>query len=177
MWGDDRWTIFVRTDVSTIHEVATHHPSRCYHLRYNPAPTTEQSIFIALLMYRFRFPKNITNFALEFSAVQSLLCKFAFGVYLFVKWSKTQARNNTLKMDIATNALMVILLSCLMVVQVYGSYIVWRIAQTLDRRYEQKSNSDVEKSSITQNSAPARSSRTVVGSEYQIAIMNRLDGS
>jgi len=102
--------------------------------------TTEQSIFIALLMYRFRFPRTATKLALQFSAFQTLLTKLAFALYLYVEWGIKQARNNTIHMDIVFNVMFVIFLTSLLGVQVYGSWIVWKIALTIDQRYKEKSD-------------------------------------
>ncbi|KAJ6593316.1 hypothetical protein B0H19DRAFT_1089804 [Mycena capillaripes] len=93
--------------------------------------TTEQSIFIGLIMYRLRYSKSAVQRVLYFAAVQSLVFKFAFSVYLYVWWGLKLAGDHSLAMDVAFSVLFVLTLSCLMVTQVYGSWAAWSIARAM----------------------------------------------
>ncbi|KAJ6484428.1 hypothetical protein C8R47DRAFT_1280570 [Mycena vitilis] len=101
--------------------------------------TTEQAIFIGLIMYRLRCAGRLVQSVLYFSAVQSFLFKFAVSVYLYAWWGVKLAPNHE-KIDIAFSVCFVVTLSALMVTQSYGSWAAWSIA----RRMEKNKNADKE---------------------------------
>ncbi|KAK0457111.1 uncharacterized protein EV420DRAFT_1765195 [Desarmillaria tabescens] len=94
--------------------------------------TTEQSVFIGLFIYRLQYPKSIVKPTLQFSAVQSFICKMAFATYLIVWWGIKLAPDHA-TFDVALSVILVILISLLMSTQIYGSYAVWCIARSMDR--------------------------------------------
>ncbi|KAJ7496695.1 hypothetical protein FB451DRAFT_1208433 [Mycena latifolia] len=95
--------------------------------------TTEQSLFIALIMYRLRYSKSLVQGFLYFSAVQSFLFKFAVSIYLYVWWGVKLARNHEKAIDVAFSVLFFLTLTCLMITQGYGSWAAWSIARRMDR--------------------------------------------
>ncbi|KAJ7637272.1 hypothetical protein DFH06DRAFT_1138901 [Mycena polygramma] len=96
--------------------------------------STEQSIFIGLIMYRLRYAKRLVQWVLYFSAVQSFLFKFAFSIYLYVWWGLKLASNHEQAIDIAFSVLFVITLTALMITQGYGSWAAWSIARGMDKK-------------------------------------------
>ncbi|KAJ6590026.1 hypothetical protein DFH09DRAFT_1140703 [Mycena vulgaris] len=95
--------------------------------------STEQSIFIGLIMYRLRYSKPVVQGVLYFSAVQSFVFKFAFSIYLYIWWGLKLAGNHEQAIDVAFSVLFVITLTCLMITQGYGSWAAWSIARRMDR--------------------------------------------
>ncbi|KAJ6571618.1 hypothetical protein B0H19DRAFT_1064685 [Mycena capillaripes] len=98
--------------------------------------STEQSIFIGLIMYRLRYSKALVQRVLYFSAVQSFLFKFGFSIYLYVWWGLKLAPNHDQAIDIAFSALFVVTLTALMITQGYGSWAAWSIARALEKKNE-----------------------------------------
>ncbi|KAJ7725647.1 hypothetical protein DFH07DRAFT_946199 [Mycena maculata] len=96
--------------------------------------STEQSIFIGLILYRLQFSRHLVKCVLYFSAAQSLLFKFAFSIYLFIWWGLKLAGNHQQAMDIAFSVLFVVTLTCLMITQVYGSWAAWSIAHSMENK-------------------------------------------
>ncbi|KAJ7496693.1 hypothetical protein FB451DRAFT_1549758 [Mycena latifolia] len=94
--------------------------------------STEQSIFIGLIMYRLRCSKPLVQGVLYFSAVQSFLFKFAFSIYLYVWWGLKLAGNHEQAIDVAFSVLFILTLTCLMITQGYGSWAAWSIARRMD---------------------------------------------
>ncbi|KAJ7627513.1 hypothetical protein DFH06DRAFT_1141681 [Mycena polygramma] len=79
--------------------------------------TTEQSLFIALIMYRFKCSKHLVQWTLYFSAVQSFLFKFAFSIYLYVWWGLKLSAYHQKAIDVAFSVLFVVTLTALMITQ------------------------------------------------------------
>ncbi|KAJ6484429.1 hypothetical protein C8R47DRAFT_1217315 [Mycena vitilis] len=103
--------------------------------------TTEQSIFVGLIMYRLRFTKRLVQWVLYFSAVQSFVFKFGVSVYLYVWWGLKIAPNHEEAIDIAFSVLFVVTLSALMVTQGYGSWAAWSIARGMDKKTDEEESS------------------------------------
>ncbi|KAF9037875.1 hypothetical protein BDZ89DRAFT_1129809 [Hymenopellis radicata] len=113
--------------------------------------TTEQSIFIGLLLYRLRYPKRLVQTTLKCAAVQSLyvppletfpvlnearlasIFKMAFAVYLMIWWGLKLAKYHQ-DIDVALSVMLVLIATLLMATQVYGSWAVWCIAVNMDKR-------------------------------------------
>ncbi|KAJ7496696.1 hypothetical protein FB451DRAFT_1162830 [Mycena latifolia] len=104
--------------------------------------STEQSIFIGLIMYRLQCSKILVQWTLYFSAVQSFLFKFAFSIYLYVWWELKLARNHEQAIDLAFSILFILTLTCLMITQGYGSWAAWSIARWMDLVNTDKEKSD-----------------------------------
>ncbi|KAM0751747.1 hypothetical protein T439DRAFT_324938 [Meredithblackwellia eburnea MCA 4105] len=98
--------------------------------------TTEQGIFFGLLMYRFKLPVKWVKPVLKISAIQGLLVKFVFSIYTFVWWGIVQARH-TSPMEIAYSVVLILAMSTLMFTQFYGAWVVWKLANTYERKYFQ----------------------------------------
>ncbi|KAF9037888.1 hypothetical protein BDZ89DRAFT_1061460 [Hymenopellis radicata] len=95
--------------------------------------TTEQSIFIGLLLYRLRYPKRLVQTTLKCAAVQSFIFKMAFAVYLMIWWGLKLAKYHQ-DIDVALSVMLVLIATLLMATQVYGSWAVWCIAVNMDKR-------------------------------------------
>ncbi|KAJ6484383.1 hypothetical protein C8R47DRAFT_1217271 [Mycena vitilis] len=116
--------------------------------------TTEQSLFIALIMYRLKFSKRLVQWTLYFSAAQSFLFKFAFSIYLYVWWGLKLAAYHEKAIDVAFSVLFVITLTSLMITQGYGSWAAWSIARRMDKKAaddESGSESGLEKKRVDSN--------------------------
>ncbi|KAJ7099429.1 hypothetical protein B0H15DRAFT_546662 [Mycena belliarum] len=116
--------------------------------------STEQSIFIGLIMYRLRCPKRLVQNFLYFSAVQSFLFKSAFSVYLYIWWGLKLAGNSERAIDVAFSVLFVLTLTCLVVTQGYGSWAAWSIARRMaivkeDKEASNDAQCDSERTTIT----------------------------
>ncbi|KAI5480049.1 hypothetical protein MNV49_002014 [Pseudohyphozyma bogoriensis] len=98
--------------------------------------TSEQSIFIALFMYRLRYRASVVTKILKFSAVQSFLFKFGFAVYLIVYWGMHVAKYHSNPVDIYFSVVVCTIAILLMATQIYGAWAVWSIAQKLNRDTE-----------------------------------------
>ncbi|KAJ6571628.1 hypothetical protein B0H19DRAFT_1255585 [Mycena capillaripes] len=109
--------------------------------------STEQSIFIGLIMYRFRCSKALVQRVLYFSAVQSLY--FAVSIYLYFWWGLKLARNNKQAIDIAFSVLFVITLSALMITQGCLRIVAaWSIARGMDKK-EMRSSKESKLNSVS----------------------------
>ncbi|KAF9029329.1 hypothetical protein BDZ89DRAFT_1014422, partial [Hymenopellis radicata] len=75
--------------------------------------TTEQSIFIALLVYRLKYSKALVQPFLKFAAIQSFLFKMVFAIYLLVWWGLKLAKFHT-SIDIALSVVVVSITTSLM---------------------------------------------------------------
>ncbi|KAM0751746.1 hypothetical protein T439DRAFT_217998 [Meredithblackwellia eburnea MCA 4105] len=96
--------------------------------------TTEQGIFVGLLMYRFKLPVRIVPPVLKYAAIQALLVKFVFCVYTFAWWGVAQARH-TSPMEVGFSVVLVFALSLLTFTQFYGAWVVWKLANTYEGKY------------------------------------------
>ncbi|GAA5997227.1 uncharacterized protein JCM10292_000112 [Rhodotorula paludigena] len=96
--------------------------------------TTEQSIFIGLLMYRLECGARWTRRVLRFAAVQSLLCKFAFAVYLLIEHSLKLVHFTAVPTDVYFSVVVYLIGMLLLTTQVYGSWAVWAISLKLDKQ-------------------------------------------
>ncbi|KAK0463113.1 uncharacterized protein EV420DRAFT_1639197 [Desarmillaria tabescens] len=94
--------------------------------------TTEQSIFIGLLLYRLKYPRRIVEPMLKFAAVQSFVCKTVFLVWLLVWWGLKLAKYHK-DFDIALSVMLVLACTVLMATQIQGSHAVWTIARNMSR--------------------------------------------
>ncbi|KAJ7626859.1 hypothetical protein FB45DRAFT_920222 [Roridomyces roridus] len=95
--------------------------------------STEQGVFLGLIMYRLRLSQIQTQRVLYFSAVQTLLFKFTFSIYLFVWWGLKLAPNHEHPIDVVFSVLFVLTLTALMGTQGYGSWAAWSIARSMSR--------------------------------------------
>ncbi|BGP44477.1 hypothetical protein JCM10450v2_000291 [Rhodotorula kratochvilovae] len=95
--------------------------------------TTEQSVFIGLLMYRLGCSARNTRWMLRFAAVQSFLCKFAFAIYLIVEHSLRLVQFHSDPRDVYFSIIVYLVGSLLLATQVYGSWAVWAISLKLDK--------------------------------------------
>ncbi|KAJ7503112.1 hypothetical protein B0H11DRAFT_2274501 [Mycena galericulata] len=109
--------------------------------------STEQSIFIGLIMYRLRCSKPTVQWVLYFSAFQSFLFKFAFSIYLYVWWGLKLAPNHEQAIEVAFSVLFVITLTALMITQGYGSWAAWSIARGMDRKSDKELKLDSDSDS------------------------------
>ncbi|KAJ3746211.1 hypothetical protein DFH05DRAFT_922790 [Lentinula detonsa] len=94
--------------------------------------TTEQSVFIGLLMYRMGCSHKMTRNVLYFAAVQSFIFKLAFAAYLLAFWAQHLIQFHSTSDDIALSILLVIMTVSLMCTQVYGAWAVWGLASKVN---------------------------------------------
>ncbi|KAK0495081.1 hypothetical protein EDD18DRAFT_1355083 [Armillaria luteobubalina] len=97
--------------------------------------TTEQSVFVGLILYRLRFPKHVVAPFLKFAAVQSFICKIASEIYLLIWWGIKLAKFHH-KIDVALSVMLVLLISVLMATQIQGSYAVWCIGKSMHEQLQ-----------------------------------------
>ncbi|KAJ3867149.1 hypothetical protein EV359DRAFT_78870 [Lentinula novae-zelandiae] len=95
--------------------------------------TTEQSVFVGLLMYRLDCSPKMTRDILYFAAVQSFIFKLGFAAYLLGFWAQHLVQFHSSSDDVALSVLLVILTVLLMSTQVYGAKAVWGLAKKIDR--------------------------------------------
>ncbi|KAJ4490566.1 hypothetical protein J3R30DRAFT_3694241 [Lentinula aciculospora] len=98
--------------------------------------TTEQSVFVGLLMYRLDCSPKLTRNVLYFAAIQSLVFKLGFAAYLLAFWAQHLVQFHSSSDDIALSVLLVILTVLLMSTQVYGAGAVWGLAKKVNRVME-----------------------------------------
>lgn len=99
--------------------------------------TTEQTTFIALAGYRLKWSPSIVRLLLRISAVQSLVFKLAAiagSTYVWGKWQSSE----TSSYGIANSIVIWIVTVGLAFTQFWGSYVVWKIGDTLKERYEKQ---------------------------------------
>ncbi|KAL8291968.1 hypothetical protein RQP46_001434 [Phenoliferia psychrophenolica] len=96
--------------------------------------STEQVQFAGLLMYRFKCSPRAVSSTLRFGAAQALIAKMCSSVYVFIWWGQNQARH-THPTEIAFSVILVLAMSCLMVTQFYGSYVVWILSNSYEKKY------------------------------------------
>ena len=78
------------------------------------------------------------------------ICKFVFSIYLIVWWAVKQAKDHNGSIHVAFSCILVLAVSTLMITQVWGAWIVWKIALQVQERYakEGKEGTDPEKTPI-----------------------------
>ncbi|GAA5827260.1 hypothetical protein JCM11251_001197 [Rhodosporidiobolus azoricus] len=113
--------------------------------------TTEQSIFIGLIMYRLKRNARLTLFTLRFAAIQSFICKFAFAIYLLVFHSLYLVKFNSLATDVYFSVIVYTVGLLLLTTQAYGSWAVWAISLKLAK--QMKAGSDGVAASVVPGSA------------------------
>ncbi|KAK0213526.1 hypothetical protein IW262DRAFT_1516803 [Armillaria fumosa] len=131
-------------------QVSMHIEIICAGLLWLFQATTEQSIFVGLLLYRLKYPKRIVEPVLKFAAVQSFICKMGFLVWLLVWWGVKLAKYHK-DFDTAFSVILVLSCAVLMTTQIQGSYAVWAIARNMSRECQrpavlQESPVDMDKS-------------------------------
>ncbi|KAK0486427.1 hypothetical protein IW261DRAFT_797208 [Armillaria novae-zelandiae] len=123
-------TLFATIFIQVALQIALHPAIASAGLIWLFQATTEQSVFIGLILYRLRFPKHVAAPVLKFSAVQSFICKIASAIYLLVWWGIKLAKFHR-QIDVALSVMLVLLISVLMATQIQGSYAVWCIAKNM----------------------------------------------
>ncbi|KAM0749628.1 hypothetical protein T439DRAFT_357160 [Meredithblackwellia eburnea MCA 4105] len=125
--------------------------------------TTEQPIFIGLLFYRFRLSPKIVPNVLRIAALQALVVKFVFSVYVFVWYGLRQAKHHTSPLELAYTVIVVLAMSTLMFTQFYGSWIVWVLAASYKKKYaEWKSKPAAEGNGSTSSAIPIYRAPSVI---------------
>ena len=122
--------------------------------------TTEQTVFLALFMYRLSAPAKTLRPLFRASAVQSLVFKFASIAGTVWVWIKYQ-RQGQGELYRAWDALYWTCTIGLAFTQVWGAWVVWKMGQSLEKRYQdkqQKSEEDQLKDFTPVLSASASSS-------------------
>ncbi|KAJ3730818.1 hypothetical protein C8R42DRAFT_17556 [Lentinula raphanica] len=94
--------------------------------------TTEQSVFVGLLMYRLDYSPRWTRDVLYLAAIQSFIFKLGFAAYLLGFWAQHLVQFHSSD-DIALSVLLVVLTVLLMATQVYGAGAVWGLAKKVNR--------------------------------------------
>ncbi|KAL8291964.1 hypothetical protein RQP46_001430 [Phenoliferia psychrophenolica] len=96
--------------------------------------STEQVQFAGLLMYRFKCAPRAVSSTLRIGAAQALVAKMCSSVYVFIWWFQRQS-HHTHPTEIAFSVILVLVMSCLMITQFYGSYVVWILSSSYERKY------------------------------------------
>ncbi|GAA99431.1 uncharacterized protein L969DRAFT_86684 [Mixia osmundae IAM 14324] len=96
--------------------------------------TTEQSVFVGLLAYRMKLRPSTTRRILRFAAIQSMVCKMGSAIYVITLWAVKQ-RQNTTPFGIAWSVILVMIVSSLVYVQIWGAHVLLKIANTVEQRY------------------------------------------
>ncbi|GAA5986662.1 hypothetical protein JCM11641_001355 [Rhodosporidiobolus odoratus] len=109
--------------------------------------TTEQSIFIRLLLYRLRYNPRIVRITLRFAANQSFFVKFVFAIYLLVEHSLKLVHFTSTPTDVYFSVVVYVVGILLLTTQVYGSWAVWAISLKLKTRDGASSSSSPSGSS------------------------------
>ncbi|KAJ1024106.1 hypothetical protein NDA16_002945 [Ustilago loliicola] len=107
--------------------------------------TTEQTVFLSLFLYRLSAPVKVLKPLFKVSAVQSLLFKFAsIGGTVWV-WIKYQRKGDA-ELERAWDGLFWICTIGLGLTQVWGAWVVWKMGESLEKRYAMK----MEESEVAQ---------------------------
>ncbi|KAK0497792.1 hypothetical protein EDD18DRAFT_1351607 [Armillaria luteobubalina] len=156
-------------------QVSMHIEIICAGLLWLFQATTEQSIFIGLLLYRLKYPKRIVQSVLKFAAVQSFICKMGFLVWLLMWWGLKLAKYHR-DFDIALSVMLVLTCAVLMATQIQGSYVVWAIARNMSRERQrpavlQESPVDMDKTFLLKRESGSSSmwSHSRRDSEWSLA--------
>ncbi|KAK0192034.1 hypothetical protein F5146DRAFT_1135766 [Armillaria mellea] len=123
-------TLFATIFIQIALQIALHPAIASARLIWLFQATTEQSVFIGLILYRLRFPKRVVAPVLKFAAVQSFICKITSAIYLLVWWAIKLTKFHR-QIDVALSVMLVLLILVLMVTQIQGSYAVWCIAKNM----------------------------------------------
>ncbi|GAA5888855.1 hypothetical protein JCM6882_002878 [Rhodosporidiobolus microsporus] len=118
--------------------------------------TTEQSIFVALIMYRLKLNARLTLLTLRFAAVQSFICKFAFAVYLLVFHSLYLVQFTSLATDVYFSVIVYTVGLLLLTTQAYGSWAVWAISLKLAKQLTAGSDGVASSGGLTVPGSAAR---------------------
>lgn len=97
--------------------------------------------FIALAGYRLKWPAHRVCLLLRFSAIQSLICKVAAitgSIYIWAQWQSS----NTSSYGIANSIVVWIVTVGLAITQVWGSWVVWKIGDSLEERYRDQEKTE-----------------------------------
>lgn len=105
--------------------------------------TTEQTTFVALFMYRLKAPARMLRTVFRIAAVQSIVFKFASIAGTIWMWIKFQRKADG-QLYTAWDALYWICTVGLAVTQVWGAWVVWKMGDSLEQRYSQKSQQEDE---------------------------------
>ncbi|KAK0212270.1 hypothetical protein DFS33DRAFT_14658 [Desarmillaria ectypa] len=111
-------TLFATTFIQIALQIALHPAIASAGLIWLFQATTEQSVFIGLILYRLRFPKHVVAPVLKFAAIQSFICKIASAIYLLVWWGIKLAKFHR-QIDAALSVTLVFLISVLMATQMH----------------------------------------------------------
>lgn len=99
--------------------------------------TTEQTVFIALFLYRLSAPAKVLGPLFRIAAAQSLVFKLASiggTVWVWVKYQHSSSR----ELASAWDALFWICTIGLAFCQVWGAWVVWSMGDSLEKRYQMK---------------------------------------
>ncbi|KAK0527579.1 hypothetical protein OC842_004830 [Tilletia horrida] len=97
--------------------------------------TLEQPTFIALFLYRLRFPRRAVKRWLFFSSVQTIIVKSVAALGTILVWARWQVHNRS-GTSKAYDALLYIAIVALYLTQWWGAIVTLRIAESVDKRYD-----------------------------------------
>ncbi|GAA5981226.1 hypothetical protein JCM10908_004029 [Rhodotorula pacifica] len=95
--------------------------------------TTEQSVFVGMIMYRLGYAAKRTRAVLRFAAAQSFIFKVGFAGYLMLEHTHTLLRFTEDFADVYFSIVVYTIGGMLLLTQAYGSYAVYAISTKLDR--------------------------------------------
>ncbi|KAL7004343.1 hypothetical protein EMMF5_006103 [Cystobasidiomycetes sp. EMM_F5] len=117
----------------------THHPSViAIGLAWLFQATAEQTVFLGLLLYRFRASARLVRNILRASAIQTLIVKFGFGIYVLAIWAAKDSHNTKYSLDIGFSVILVLMVVLLIAVQFWGAWVTWKIGSEVASRYEKQ---------------------------------------
>ncbi|KAK0459310.1 uncharacterized protein EV420DRAFT_314593 [Desarmillaria tabescens] len=102
-------TLFATIFIQIALQIALHPAIASAGLIWLFQATTEQSVFIGLVLYRLRFSIHVVAPVLRSAAVQSFICKIASAIYLLIWWGIKLSKFH-LPVDVALSVMLVLLI-------------------------------------------------------------------
>ncbi|KAF9067972.1 hypothetical protein BDP27DRAFT_1267003 [Rhodocollybia butyracea] len=130
--------------------------------------TTEQSVFIGLLMYRLGSSPKLTYNVLYFASIQSFIFKLAFATYLIVFWAQKLVRFHSSPDDLAFSVFLVVLVVLLVFTQIYGAWAVWSLATRVNRSIHTLSESMMEAGSRSDSTVDVSEPKSTTNKELPL---------
>ncbi|CEH19546.1 hypothetical protein CBOM_06857 [Ceraceosorus bombacis] len=114
--------------------------------------TTEQTTFVALFMYRLQVSPRILRPMFRVASVQSLVFKMASIAGTIFVWVKWQLHGNG-DLYTAYSVIFWIATIGLAVTQIWGSWVVWIMGDTLEKRYTKNSHKSARSTLTSANAS------------------------
>ncbi|KAL9939493.1 hypothetical protein V8E36_001310 [Tilletia maclaganii] len=96
--------------------------------------TLEQPTFIALFLYRLRYPTHTVKRWLYYSSIQTIACKSLAALGAVIVWGRWQVVDRG-ALAKAYDVLFVLAIVGLYVTQWWGASVTWKMSRTIEQRY------------------------------------------